>query len=237
MVIVTEDLGLWDIVKPKEYEDKLTYVYSVDDIRLLLPKTYCVFDDKLKEEHFNYPNDYIILPNVDKRTKLYKDNKDNILFLQEINNIDYILQNSNLNKDQAERLNIECKKNLSIITKELEKINLTNIISNYNYMETDVTQTVRAIILNQEFRYKNTGYYLLVTLSNTCKNILCLQNTGKHNLSNFEINQVQDLVGVRDNDWLLKTINLCYKLDKDLREFKIDDKTLFRYLKVYKESV
>lgn len=261
-LFITEDLGLSDIYIKRLAKQKnassILVVNSINHIKLgnlfELNPIYIYYSNKVEEDLFNKDYLFIQISNkIDKRTSIYKQNKNRIIEFKQ-NNLDnlikYVITNSNLNENDAKDLINKCNRILSLINNELIKYNVSNLnyevfkTQLYDYPKDAVFNLCNAIITKDESVYyhlehcikiEESPLVVLTVLSNNCKQVLQIQNCGNNTdvtgiTNKYIVNQVKKLCGYRTNEELIWIIKFCNDLDMRIKKGLIDSKIVMQYI-------
>ena len=200
----------------------------------------------------------IICESIDKRTSFYKENKENIIEFNKLNEnqlIQYIKkQNINLSHENYLDLLKKCNYDLGLIDLELHKftnynINFTdddyNYIKNttYDIINDDITFELVNSILNKKdilvnynkcVEINQSVIGMLSALYINLKQLLQIQTSGKDiqqssGLSTFVINKLLPYKNTFSNSQLLNMLELIFDIDIKIKIGKLDQTIAFKY--------
>lgn len=188
---------------------------------------------KIDEAIFNR-SEYIFIytDRIDKRSTVYKQYKDQIIELDN-DYVKYIMNNSNMNENQARQF---AKANLN----DLGRIKNGLIIykdSDYTYnrftnYSGDSFEWVNAFIKKERLpRCNDSPISIMALLSTNCQNILKVKTGDTKGMNPYIIRCVQPLTNYLSEKELIQIINDCFYLDCQIKRGLLDVDYSLKYLK------
>lgn len=223
--------------------NKVVFGQFVPDMKLLKQTVVSVNNYKnLKDiptNIFEYDNRYHILcfvENVDKRASLYKQYKDRFI---EISNdyTKYIMDNSNLSKEEAIVFAKASNNDFGIIKSRLDTYKLSNYSYNrFTNYHSDRYEWVENFIKKQPLpKVVDSPISVMALLSTNCQNILKVKQNDTKGMNPYVIKCLQPLLNCRTESELVHIINDCFYLDCNIKKGLIDvDDTLKILIRKYK---
>ena len=189
--------------------DQIVYGKIMPYGRLFKKKTLNVlYTNKITEDLFKR-SEYIFIhtDDIDKRSAIYKQYKNHFI---ELSNdfTKYIMQHSDLNKDQATKLAKSCKNDLGIIENTLNHISSIVIIP----LITDSPVSILALV------------------STNCQNLLKVKRNQTEGMNPYAVKHLRLLTKYRTEQELATIISNCFYLDSQMKKGLINVNDLLGYL-------
>lgn len=181
-----------------------------------------------------------LVRNVDKRTKLYKENKSNIAEYRptEKQLCDYIKDNSSLNDDECRRLAVYCNFEYGKIKNELIKFIYSGVALDEYIKDNEIISVFDlcdAVIKNSSpfttrRKYvENSVFGFLANMATKCKDIYDYRH-GQYSGNPYFRRQIASLAKYRTDEELVDIIKLCNELDLSIKKGLIDGAICIDYL-------
>lgn len=167
---------------------------------------------------------FIYTDNIDKRSKLYKEHKDQII---ELNNdyTQFILDNSSMSKEEAK--NLAKINDLGIIKSKLLIYNENKIFNNNG----DIYSWVDSFIKNENLPIiEDSPISVMALLSTNCATLIKVINNDTKNINPYMVNKLSELKSYRTKEELYNIIEDCFYLDCQIKKGLINIDIVLNYL-------
>ena len=213
--------------------DQIVYGKILPYGKLFRKKTINVlYVTKLEEDMFNR-DEYIFMhiDKIDKRSAVYKKYKDRFIELTP-NYTKFIMDHSDLNKEQSEKFAISCNNDLGIIEHTLSIYNQSN--SDYNNFVDyfgDIYLWVDNFIKKEPLPIiQESPMSILALLATNCYNLLQVKQNNTSGLKPYTIKCLNELKSYRSEQELANIISTCYYLESQLVKGLMPADILIDYL-------
>lgn len=187
---------------------------------------------KLSEEIFDRP-EYIFIytDKIDKRSSIYKKNKDHFIEIQN-DYTSYIMKHSNMNQEEAKKFSILCNNDLGIISNSLYLASINeeylDLITDYS---NDIYAWVDAFIKKEPLpRCIESPISIMALLSTNCQNILKVKHKDTKGLNPYLVMNINNIKDYREEQELYDIISTCFYLDCQIKKGLIDINNVLNYL-------
>lgn len=199
--------------------------------KLFKKKTLCVlYEPKLTEELFKRP-EYIFIhtDTIDKRTAIFKKYKDQIIILDN-DYTKWIMQNSDMNEEQAKILCKRCLNDLGLIKSELNLYKVSGQL--FNDYSSDLYIWVDNFLKNKPLpRVDESEISMMALLSNNCQDLLKVKQHKTEGMNPYRVMCMNELSPFRQEEELVNIIKDCFYLDCQVKKGLIEPKYTILFIK------
>ena len=241
MIIVTNDLFR---ARLEIGIDDLVVVDDIDDIHtnsLFGQYTYLLINNHIDERIFKFDNVYQVVQKVDKRSKIYKQNKDNFTILSELTPNTCSALCKSIGIDASPGLCAKCNNMVGIVKNTVEQLRIEPNIEVYDYGKDLIFELCKKFIAKKEYAYElehckkinESPLAILSALSYTAKTILQLQTCNDISIAGIKTyvaKQYKAYLNIRSNKWLINCIHLCAEVEYKIKIGLVSDWTLLQLL-------
>lgn len=213
--------------------DQIVYGKIMPYGRLFKKKTLNVlYTNKITEDLFKR-SEYIFIhtDDIDKRSAIYKQYKNHFI---ELSNdfTKYIMQHSDLNKDQATKLAKSCKNDLGIIENTLNLYNQSNVhFEEFIDYVGDIYLWVDCFIKREPLPLiTDSPVSILALVSTNCQNLLKVKRNQTEGMNPYAVKHLRLLTKYRTEQELATIISNCFYLDSQMKKGLINVNDLLGYL-------
>lgn len=191
-----------------------------------------IYLEKLESEIFE-SNSYIFIytESIDKRSKVYKQYKDQIIELSN-DYTQYIQSHSNMNEAEATKFSKMCNNDLGIIKNNLTIYNDSEMSYNrFIDYSSDIYGWVDCFIKGQELPNINESpISIMALLSTNCSNLLRVKNNDISDMNPYIIRCMKVLDPYITKEELIQIIRDCFYLDSQIKKGLVDINYVIEYL-------
>lgn len=247
-VLVTEDFGLANVYIECILKSLNARKIVIKTLEGFMPigklissnVVYILYSNKLSEELFSFDRIIQICDKVDGRTSFAKQHEDRIVQLtaEEKDLIYYATRQSDLDEESARDLVHKCV-SLAQLRNELHKYKYSGVEYNefkeciYEIPKDTIFYLINALITKQEFKtylqhckdINESPLAILSVMCTTAKQVLQIQNGGTSantGINNNKIFFLKKQCGYCSNEELMFIIQLCNRIDMNIRKGLID---------------
>lgn len=236
--LVTIDSGLVDIYVKRFKEaigaDNVNYSGTIKTGVGLLKKVTLnvIYMPKLDEEIFKQQRGYTLIytESVDKRTAVYKNNKDCFIELEN-DYVPYVMKHSDMDEVKARNFVRKSNNDLGTIINNLKIYNLSD--GEYKIADTsnDIYLWVDRFVMGKSLpNIEESAISIMAVLSTNCQDLLKIKQGKTAGMNPYRISNLQGLLKYRSEAELISIINDCFYLDCSVKKGIIDIDNIIDYL-------